>query len=94
MYTPRLSFCLLVCGYGLVSAKPVNKRQSSASDLGDYYRDVDSALFVAQTIQQDNESVLCNQPGLIQSLDQRGLDGQYAQQLMSVVSHPFPHYDY
>jgi len=80
----------LLCSQVLTSAKPLSRRQDT-SDLAQYLQQVESAVYVAEVIFSGNATTICGQPGLVQDLDDEGLDGQYAERLMSVPCSTFSH---
>ena len=67
-----------------VEANPIERRQVAASDVDDYLKQVNTALYVITNI--NNASALCNDPSTITTLDSEGLDGHDAHELLYVLS--------
>lgn len=60
---------------------PLQKRQTSSTDLTAYIQRVRTAIFVVNTIQAGDAS-LCYSNTLVNDLNNEGLDGEYAQSLL------------
>lgn len=66
------------------SALNLLKRQDNSLDVAQYIKDVNTALYVAKSIQSGNASTLCSDANLAADLDGSGYNGEYAQRLLYV----------
>ena len=74
----------LMCLFSSIAASPLVRRQNATqyAEIGTFIQQVESALYAVNIIQAGNESAVCSESDLVDTLDSEGYNGTLAQTLM------------